>query len=215
MHIVRTSLLVAGTAALVLTGGPAQADALVEISQGHVDAVDVGYEDGELEISVHDESVEPDVERDPADVLLVATSQAQWSVPDDPAFSFLGDPGDTVWLLPEIQDENLLWPGLSAEEVESGVFVDDTITLKMKKFTGPAGMSLFTNGPNGEPVLIADSEDSVADSYDLPAGFHVHENWAFEAAGTYTMTVVACAELESTGKKIRSEPAVITFEARS
>ncbi|MBT0774035.1 choice-of-anchor M domain-containing protein [Kineosporia sp. J2-2] len=203
------------TAAAVLAGGPAQAAATVQISQGHVDAVDVAYEDGELGITIHDESVTPDVERDPADVVLVVKKEAKWTVPDDPAFAFLGAPGTKVWLLPEIQDENLLWPGLSAEEIESGVFVGDSIRLEATKFSGPDGLSLFTNGPSGEPQIIADSEDGLPDVYDLPAGFHVHENWAFEKAGTYKITVRASGQLASTNEVIRSAPAVITFKVKN
>ncbi len=211
------SLAAASIAAgsLVLAGGPAQAAALVQISQGHVDAVDVGYEDGALGISIHDESVTPDVERDPADVVLVVKKEAKWTVPSDPAFAFLGIPGSTVWLLPEIQDENLLWPGLSAEEIESGVFVDDAVQLTATKFSGPDGMSVFTNGPSGEPVIIADSEDSLPDVHALPTGFHVHGNWAFEKAGTYKVTVVASGRLASSNQKITSTPAVITFKVKN
>jgi surface-anchored protein len=214
----RTTFLAAASfaaASLVVVSGPARASSLVQISQGHVDAVDVGYEDGALGITVHDETVTPDVERDPADVHLVVKKEAGWTVPDDPAFGFLGAPGAKVWLLPEIQDENLLWPGLSAEEIENGVFVDDTIQLKATGFSGPDGMSLFTNGPSGEPQIIADSEDSLPDVYDLPTGLHVHGNWAFEKAGTYKVTVVAGGRLASSNELITSAPTVITFKVEN
>ncbi|HEY8943025.1 MAG TPA: hypothetical protein VIM73_02135, partial [Polyangiaceae bacterium] len=52
------------------------------IDGGHVDVVDLAYEDEELEIHIHDESVDPDVERDPAQTLLVVKASAKVQVPD-------------------------------------------------------------------------------------------------------------------------------------
>lgn len=214
----RTPITLTAGAALLLaltSGASAEASSKVLISQGHVDAVDVGYENGKLEITVHDESVTPDIERDPADVVLVAKKESQITVPDDPAFAFLGTPGvSKVWLLPEIQDENLLWPGLSTEELEPGIFRGDSVRIRAVAFQGPHGASLFTNGPSGEPQILADSEDSKPDFLDLPVGLHQHANWAFEKAGTYKITVVATATLAN-GRRLSSDPAVITFKAQS
>lgn len=211
----RVSAFVATTAAIT-TGVlafslPAEASAVTVISQGHVDAVDVAYEDGELGITIHDESVEPDVERDPADVVLVAKPQARTTVPDDPAYAFLGSPGAAVWVLPETQDPDLLWPGLSGEEIEPGVFVDDSVRIRFKQVWGPDGMSLFTTDPVGTPSVLIDSEDGLPDVVTLPAGLHQHANWAFEKAGVYRLRVDATARLAATGATVTSAPAWITF----
>ncbi|MGL5857892.1 MAG: choice-of-anchor M domain-containing protein [Angustibacter sp.] len=207
--------VVGGLSAAALALSPsAQAASLVSISQGHIDAIDVGFEGGELEISIHDQTVTPDVERDPADVVMVVKRAAKWSVPSDPAFAFLGRPGTKVWLLPEIQDSNLLWPGIAAEEIAAGALVDDTVRIEATRFSGPDGVSLFTNGPSGEPQVIADSEDNQPDRLDMPVGQHVHANWAFEKAGTYRITVQATGRLASTGQTIRSAPAVLTFQVQ-
>lgn len=219
---VRPSLLAASGASVALlaaatlgVAAPVGATALLPLAQGHVDVVDVAYEDGQLEIGVHDESVTPDVERDPADVVFVVKREARITVPADPAYRFLGTPGvSKVWVLPEIQDEALLWPGLSAEEIEPGTFVGDSVRLTATAFSGPDGLSVFTSGPNGEPVLIGDSEDRRPDVVDLPAGDHQHANWAFEKAGTYRVTVVASAT-RLDGVRVKSTPAVLTFKVQS
>ncbi|MGL4172651.1 MAG: choice-of-anchor M domain-containing protein [Actinomycetota bacterium] len=208
-----TAAAVCGLGAAALMMGPsAQAASLVSISQGHLDAIDVGFENNELEISIHDETVTPDVERDPADVVMVVKRAAKWKVPNDPAFKFLGKPGATVWLLPEIEDSNLLWPGIASEEIAAGALMDDTIRIEATAFSGPDGASLFTNGPSGEPQIIADSEDTLPDRLDMPVGQHIHANWAFEKAGAYHITVKAKAKLASNGQSIESAPAVLTFK---
>ncbi|RKR86839.1 surface-anchored protein [Micromonospora pisi] len=215
----RTTGLVAAmaafTAGILAFSAPAQASAITVISQGHVDAIDVAYEEGEWGITIHDETVEPDVERDPADVLLVARHEAKTTVPDDPTYAFLGAPGAEVWVLPETQDTALLWPGLSAEEVEPGVFVGDSIQIRFKQVLGPDGLSLFTTDPVGAPTVLVDSEDGLPDAVTLPAGAHLHANWAFEKAGVYLIKVDATAQLAADGTRVTSAPAWIKFAVLS
>lgn len=207
----RLKALVAVPAVLaaVAVGGPAQAAPIV-ISEGHVDAVDVAYEDGALEIVIHDE--ETDTELDPADVVLVAKKESATTVPSDPAFSFLGAPGAKVYLLPSVETEGLLFPGLSAEEVEEGVFLDDSLTLRFKQVIGPDGVSLFDFNPDGTPNKLVDSEDGLPDKVTLGAGVHVHQNWAFEKHGKYFIKVDAAAKLASTGATVTSPAVWLTFK---
>lgn len=212
-----TSLATAAIAAACLfpAVGSAEAAAPVRISQGHVDAVDVGYEGGHLGLTVHDESVTPDVERDPAQVVLVAKPGAKIAVPADPSYRFLGRTGATVWVLPEVQDQNLLWPGLSTEELETGVFKNDSVTVSFSSFAGPDGVSLFTTDAGGQPEILVDSEDGCPDNVTLPVGLHKHANWAFEKAGTYKITVQAKARLAGSNKPVTSAPAVLTFQVQA
>lgn len=212
-------VVTAAAACLFAVGAPAQAIPLpplpplpfVVLSQGHVDPVDVGFEDGRLKISYHDATVEPDVERNPATVISVVQPQARTQVPDDPAFAFLGAPGADVWVLPEVENPELLFPGIATEELESGVFVNDTVTVRFKAVLGPDGVSLFTTGAGGEPNILVDSEDGLPDNVVQPVGTHAHQNWAFEAPGIYFIIVDATATLAATGQQLTSAPAVLTF----
>ncbi|MGI5215293.1 choice-of-anchor M domain-containing protein [Plantactinospora sp. CA-290183] len=208
-----TGVTAAVTAGLLAWAVPAQA-AVVTLSQGHVDAVDVAFEDGEFEISVHDETVDPDVERDPADVILLAKPEAAVTVPDDPRYGFLGTPGATVHILPEVEDENLLWAGLATEEVEAGVFVGDTVQIRFTRLVGPNGFSLFTTDPTGAPNVLVDSEDGLPDVVTRPVGGHLHANWAFEGAGTYRIKVEATGRLAATGQRVTSDPVWLTFQVQ-
>ncbi|MGW3974611.1 hypothetical protein ACWEFD_35695, partial [Streptomyces ardesiacus] len=80
-----TSLrMLVGTAAaacVLMTGGPAQAAYLVTLETGHVDVVGLAYEDGELEIAVHAENGEEEVEYAPEDTLLRVLPAAKTTVP--------------------------------------------------------------------------------------------------------------------------------------
>ncbi|MEV6299496.1 choice-of-anchor M domain-containing protein [Actinoplanes sp. NPDC051861] len=191
-------------ATLLTTALPAQAAAPVVLGAGHVDVVDVSYEDGALEIGVHDETVEPDVERDPDDVVLLVKKAARTTVPSGSGWSFLGTTGAPVWILPEIQNEELLWPGLSAEEMEPG----DAVTLKVEKVIGPGRLALFTEDATGTPQVLVNSGDGLPDALALTGGEHRHASWAFQKAGVYLIKVRAAATLAASGDTVVSEPAV-------
>jgi surface-anchored protein len=206
------SLAVAGTA-LAATALPVSATTAttVDLDQGHTD-VGVAYEDGAFNLHVHDGVNE--VEYAPSEVRLVAKSAARTSVPDDPAFAFLGDPGDPVWILPEVQDPDLLWLGLGSEEIEPGVFAGDTVNLDVVRVYGPADLSVFTTDPAGTPNVLADSGDGLPDRLALVAGSHAHVTWAFEAAGTYAVVVRASGTLSSTGEMVTSGLATYRFKVQ-
>ncbi|MFF5225018.1 choice-of-anchor M domain-containing protein [Dactylosporangium sp. NPDC000521] len=198
------------TVALLAVGTPAQAAGVV-LSQGHVDAVDVAFEDGAFELSVHDETVDPDVERDPASVVFKVPSQAAVTVPADPAYAFLGSPGSTVYVLPEVQDPALLWAGLATEELEPGVFAGDSVRIRFRQVLGPDGFSLFATDPAGAPLVAVDSENGLPDIVTLPVATHAHYNWAFERPGTYRIKVDVTARLASTGVTVTSDPVWLKF----
>lgn len=203
----RPALLIPAVLTAALTAGvtPASAAPLVVLDQGHVDVVDVEYADGELELHVHDETVDPAVERDPADVLFGVRSGARTTVPADPAYAFLGDAGDDVWVLPETQDPELLWPGLSTEEVTAG----DAVDLRLLAVRGPGAVSVFTHDPFGAPEVLLDSGNGLPDQLTLPVGTHTHANWAFTAAGTYRLVVRATVTID--GATVSSDPVTLTF----
>lgn len=205
--------LLAGASALSLTiATPAQAAPLVVLDKGHVDVVDVAYEDGGLHLHIHDETVQPGVERDPQDVLLHVLSPARTTVPADPAFSFLGAAGAPVWILPQVQNEDLLFAGLSTEELETGVFAGDQVTLKLCGVYGPGKVSVFTTDAFGSPTVLLNSRDGLPDTIALPVSGHQHANWSFTAAGTYRFVFSATGQLAGTGEVVSSTPVTVTFK---
>ncbi|MEV0903147.1 choice-of-anchor M domain-containing protein [Actinoplanes sp. NPDC049802] len=202
-------LLGSGILAAVLLGAavPAQATDTVVLSAGHVDVVDLAHEDGVLEIGVHDETVERAVD----DVVFLVKKAAKTTVPADPSFGFLGVAGKPVWILPEIPNEELLWPGIATEEIENGVFAADTVTLRFEKVTGAGRVAVFTENAVGTPNVLVNSGDGLPDALPLATGTHQHASWAFQKAGVYLVKIRATATLAATGETVTSEPALYKF----
>ncbi|MET8544386.1 choice-of-anchor M domain-containing protein [Kitasatospora sp. NPDC004799] len=220
--MITRSLTLAGTVAAVLACGALTASAAgpVNLSTGHVDVLDVEYADGVLGLHVHDESVVPDVEYDPAAVVLQALPASQATVPSGSQYAFLGAPGAATWILPQLQSQNLLWPGISGEHLATGVFQNDRVTVRL------TGAQRDTNGDGvgdtsarfavysdngGSITKYFDSSDGVnplVDARTVLAGSHDHANWAFGAAGDYILKFQAVGTLAN-GTGVSS--AVLTY----
>lgn len=207
----RVVLSLAAVLALTGVASPAVAASPVVLDQGHVDVFGIAYEDGALNLHVH--AHDGDAEYDPSEVQLVAKPAAKATVPDDSAYKFLGDPGDPVWVLPQVEDPELLFPGIAAEEVEPGVFKNDTLKIDVVGIRGPADFSIFTVDGVGAPTVLVDSGDGLPDCTTAAAGGHKHANWAFEAAGTYKVWVRARGTLAS-GKTVYSPLETYTFKVQ-
>jgi surface-anchored protein len=83
--------------------------------------------------------------------------------------------------------------------VDSGIFVNNEVQVRIRNVLGPNGVSLFES-PEDEfaaPVLLADSEDGLPDTITTPVGLHRHMNWAFESPGAYLVKVQARGRLTS------------------
>ncbi|MDG4764171.1 choice-of-anchor M domain-containing protein [Solwaraspora sp. WMMD406] len=203
-------------AAAVIAGGvmlaptAAAAAEKVVLATGHTDAVDVHYHDGELSLEVHDDTVSPSVNRDPADVIFQVLPEAAMAVPDDPRFAFLGPAGSQIWLLPLTQDPDLLWPGWNTTTLGSGVFTGDKVRISLVDVTGPGNVWVFTQDSFGGPIMKFRSDDGLPDGIDVPIRTHAHANWAFSALGDYTLTFQADATLTD-GTTVSTGPVDYSF----
>lgn len=188
------SIAAAGAVALLAAAGPAGAgtSSLTVLDRGHTDVFGVAYEAGELHLHVHHETAG---ELEPCDTLLVVRGQAATTVPADPAYSFLGEAGDTVWILPDTNDPELLFAGWGAEELPTGVFTGDQVRLDITGVFGAGELSLFTVDDFGAPNVLADSGDPAPDALTVTAGGHGHLNWGFTEPGWYRVDVTASGTL--------------------
>lgn len=193
---------VLGAALLIVGATPASA-ATVVLTTGHVDVVDVDYAGGALTVQLLDGTVE----RDPADVEMVVPAAAKTTVPSNAAYSFLGAAGSTVWILPQTQNSNLLWPGWNATDVPAGVLTG-SLQFSLVGVTGGA-LSVYTTSL-GSPTVLFHSASGLPDTVSLAAGAHAHANWAFTTAGTYTVTFRVSGTLAATGATV-SDEATYTF----
>jgi surface-anchored protein len=199
-------------AVLALSGLSLPADAAprVVLNQGHVDVIGIAFEDGTFDVHVHDE--EHAVEYAPSEVQLVAKPGSEIAVPADPAYGFLGTAGARAWVLPQVQDPELLWPGIGAEEIEPGVFTGDALKVDIVGVTGPADVSIFTTDAFGAPTVLADSGNGLPDRINTSAGGHLHASWAFGAAGSYQVKVRVSGTPAATGKMVTSAVATYCFK---
>ncbi|WP_161602343.1 choice-of-anchor M domain-containing protein [Tautonia marina] len=186
------------------------------ISGGHWD-VDVEYDGANEEFELHwhlhgtDTVIETDealLYLDPSNTALTRPGGAQWD--------FLGTgAGDLVYILPfdEPADlSSLVWLGLSAEEIPTGTFNPNNITLSLVGFSGPGEFSLFTTDSFGNPNVFMATSDGLSsgDAINLTLGSHRHANWAFSELGLYGLTFEASGTLLD-GRVIRSTPTTFYF----
>jgi len=147
-------------------------------------------------------------------VALRVNPESATPIPNNPAYGFLGKPGDTVFLLPEHEKEELLFVGIASDEIESGVFEDDQVRLALRSIDGPGEFFLYSTDQFGKPLVFMDTSDGISgeDQFVIKAGEHSHQAIAFSQAGIYRAEFVLMAKLESTGEEIRSEPFKLLFE---
>jgi surface-anchored protein len=198
--VLLTVAVVAGTAT------PAHA-APVTLTSGHADVLDVDYEAGTLQLHVLDAT---DVERAPADVVFQVPAAAKTTVPGGSAWSFLGAPGDTAWVLPQSNTSGLLWAGWNTAEIPTGVLQTNSVTFRLTGLSGPGRFSVYTVSA-GTPTRLFDSGDGLPDTRTVARNTHSHANWAFTAAGTYTATFEVTGRLASTGATVSTGAQAFTF----
>jgi surface-anchored protein len=183
------------------------------LSVGHVD-IGLAVENGEFEPHVHDE--ENDAEYAPDEAILTALPGTATTVPSDSAYSFLGAPGATTYVLPQTQDPALLWLGIGAEEIEAGVLVDDQFDMSITAVDGPGTFAMYTVDGLGVPTVLVDSTDGLPDTLaGLASGIHTHVNYAFSEPGTYEVSLRFTGTLADGNVALDSGPVTYTFDVQA
>jgi putative ABC transporter-associated repeat protein len=164
------------------------------LNDGHVDLIAPRLHEGALRTEIKDGTTGPDtaVWRDPADVVLHLVPAARNTVPNDPAYGFLGSPGAPVWLVPQTQIPGIVWAGWNTESLDPRDISGD-VSVRMSAVDGPGRVAVFLTGLT--PTVLVDSADGLPDGITVPLGTHAHANWAFSAEGTYRVTVEVTATL--------------------
>jgi surface-anchored protein len=202
-----------GLAALLTTGLASQAQTI--LTNQHAD-IGVTYEGGAWNLHIHNET--EDIEYSPpsglAGAILQVGTVASGTVPANPLFSFLGAAGSPVWILPNTQNPNLIFLGFGAEELETGLFVGDSVNMALSSISGPGEFAVFDFDFFGNPTALMNTRDGITagDSVSLVAGAHNDLNWAFSAPGTYTVNFEASGTLVDGNVFTASGPVAYTFQ---
>lgn len=179
------------------------------VTAGHVDLA-VRVVDGRLASAVKDDTGPTTVLRDPAATVLQVRPGAAATVPGAAAYGFLGEAGDAVWMLPETQQEGLLWPGWSSELVPAGA-LDGDVRWTLADLAGPGELALFQTSAFGQPTVLMASRDGLtaADTVVIGPHVHAHGTWAFSAEGVYCAAFTRTAT-RADGRAL-DERFVVTF----
>ncbi|MEU6497271.1 TIGR03773 family transporter-associated surface protein [Streptomyces sp. NPDC046984] len=175
----------------------------IVIGEGHVD-IGPRFDHGRWTVQIRDDSARPAVWRNTADVVLQVKDAARIEVPESKEFAFLGEPGDQVWLLPQVQQDGVLWPGWNSQEPKVAAGVEREVTWKLNRVRGPGDFVLFLNGSFGTPTVLFDGKEKFPQETGIEVNSHVHGNWAFSKPGTYLLDVSMSARTKD-GKNHDSE----------
>jgi putative ABC transporter-associated repeat protein len=156
------------------------------IADGHVD-IGPRFLNGTWTVQIRDDTAHPPVWRNLEDVVLHAVDAAKVRVPEGDQFSFLGEPGSQVWVLPQVQRPGVLWPGWNTQDPQVASTVNRAVTWRLRGVTGPGRFVLFVNGDFGAPRVLFDGSRKHAQQTGIDLNTHVHGNWAFSAPGTYLL----------------------------
>lgn len=164
------------------------------------DHADIGlaYEDDVLDLHVHDH--ENEVEYHPDEALLFVGMQAivnRDGPAADPAYNFLGvNVGESFFVLPEVENVELLFLGVAGEEIAAGSFQNGAAKLQLVAVNGPGHFSIWKSGATLPQVAMATSDGiTAADQLTILEGSHSHYNYAFTKKGNYEVTFQATATL--------------------
>ena len=135
----------------------------------HVDAAHLAWEDGQLTMKVIDGSTP----RDPStvavrlgpDALSNGTEVSRMRVPNHPHYSFIGNPGDVVWLAPaQLHRGHLpVWAGLGVgqfpAEIEDQV-LPETMYIEYLSHTGPGRFTIWSRSMDRDasPLIVSDDD---------------------------------------------------------
>lgn len=187
------ALVTLGAAAHLAPAADAAGAADAVLRDGHLD-ITTRLDGGRLRTELVLEAAgAPPVRYQPDQATLVVADRARTTVPPNPAFGFLGPPGSAVWVLPQTQDPELLWVGWNTERIPAGT-LPGPVRWTLRTVEGPGRFALFTTDQFGapRPLLVG---GGTPNRMEVPLGVHAHGNWAFGAAGTYTLGI----DLEADG----------------
>ncbi len=137
-------------------------------------------------------------------VVLIARPPSRVTLPAGTPF---GDVGQPFWILPQSQNVNLLYLGVSAEGIPQGVF-NGPLTVQLKAIDAPGYFMVWQAVGPGQFNLRINTRDGVssADAFTPIIGSHEHFNWGFSQPGVY------CLTFQVTGRRVGESTNLVSRE---
>jgi anchored repeat ABC transporter substrate-binding protein len=191
-----------GQAGAARSSAAASASGPVVLAAGHVDWA-ARIVSGRLQALVKDgtRGAGAVVWREPGDVVFALGAAARVALPEGTGLDSLGRAGDRVWLIPQVQREDVLWAGWNTEAIDAGQ-VSGAIVWRLAAVDGPGAVAIFQTGSFGDADVLFDSADGLPDAHAIPLGTHAHGNWAFTQPGVYRLRFELSARAAS-GERLR------------
>ena len=203
---------------------PAPASSLlsdpVQIARGHLD-VRLTQSNGEggltYGLAVKDDSLtnaRTSVLRTVGSTTLTAAPNARFVRPaslSDPSYDVLGPVGTATYVLPETQNSDIVWPGLSTEGIDYAALPEGAdLTLHLAQAPEGARVAFFQGGTFGAGAKVHFDSSKGDGLVHTTEATHMHGNWVFSAPGTYRIEVGA-----RSGERTLVEPQSFTVIIRS
>lgn len=203
---------------------PAPASSLlnnpVEIARGHLD-VRLTQASGEggltFGLAVKDDSLtnaRTSVLRTVGSTTLAVAPNARFVRPaslSDPSYDVLGPVGTATYVLPETQNSDIVWPGLSTEGIDYAALPDGAdLTLHLAQAPEGARVAFFQGGTFGAGAKVHFDSSKGDGVVHTTEATHMHGNWVFSTPGTYRIEVGA-----RSGERSLVEPQSFTVIVRS
>lgn len=168
------------------------------LSLGHVD-IGPRYVDGVWTLMVHDDTraiVDRSVWRELDQTVFQVSDTAVLPVPEDPSYSFIGEPGTSVYVLPQVQNPDVVWVGWNTQDPDVMDTIEGGVTLTLTSLDGPGELFVYLQAGNfGAADVLWDSTKSERQDIWVEVNTHTHANWVFTEPGVYLAQVEATADL--------------------
>ena len=192
----------------------------VEIARGHLD-VRLTQASGEggltYGLAVKDDSLtnaRTSVLRTVGSTTLTVAPNARFVRPaslSDPSYDVLGPVGTATYVLPETQNSDIVWPGLSTEGIDYAALPEGAdLTLHLAQAPEGARVAFFQGGTFGAGAKVHFDSSKGDGLVHTTEATHMHGNWVFSAPGTYRIEVGA-----RSGERSLVEPQSFTVIVRS
>ena len=192
----------------------------MEIARGHLD-VRLTQASGEggltYGLAVKDDSLtnaRTSVLRTVGSTTLAVAPNARFVRPaslSDPSYDVLGPVGTATYVLPETQNSDIVWPGLSTEGIDYAALPDGAdLTLHLAQAPEGARVAFFQGGTFGAGAKVHFDSTKGDGLVHTTEATHMHGNWVFSAPGTYRIEVGA-----RSGERSLVEPQSFTVVVRS
>lgn len=202
---------------------PAPASSLlsdpVEIARGHLDVrlTQAAGENGTTYgLAVKDDSLtaaRTSVLRTLGSTTLAVAPNARFVRPaslSDASYDVLGPVGAATYVLPETQNSDIVWPGLSTEGIDYAALPEGAdLTLHLAQAPAGARVAFFQGGTFGAGATVHFDSTKGDGVVHTTEATHMHGNWVFSAPGTYRIEVGA-----RSGQRVLAEPQAFTVIVR-